>query len=167
MSRVAQRVKPVTPLAKETRQTSASEAPKAFKPAAILLILACGLIHLVGAPEHYAEAPYIGVLFYANFAAALVAAVGLYQNRLWAGWALGVLVAGGALVVFLVSRLIGLPGYEEHVGMWLGDSPVDMYLGIPSLIVEACFVAVAVVAATRRFRRVVQGATNEKGGERR
>src|ERR687886_709114 len=107
MSRVAQRVKPVTPLAKETRQTSASEVPKALE-----------------------------------------AAVGLYQNRLWAGWALGVLVAGGALVVFLVSRLIGLPGYEEHVGMWLGDSPAE-YLGLPSLVIEACFVAVAAVAMPR------------------
>jgi hypothetical protein len=50
--------------------------------------------------------------------------------------------------MFLVSRLIGLPGYEEHVGMWLGDSLAE-YLGIPSLIVEVFFVAVAVVAIPR------------------
>jgi hypothetical protein len=125
---------------KDSHQRSTLEVSKAVKLAAILLILACGLIHLIGAPDHYEDAPYIGVLFFANFVGALVAAVGLYQNRLWAGWGLGVLVAGGALVMFLVSRLIGLPAYEEHVGMWLGDSPAE-YLGIPSLIVEALFVA--------------------------
>ena len=136
---------------KDSHQRSTLEVSKAFKLAAILLILACGLIHLIGAPEHYEDAPYIGLSFYANCGAALVAAVGVYQNRLWAGWALGVVVAGGALAMFLVSRLIGLPGYEEHVGMWLGDSPAE-YLGLPSLVIEACFVAVAAVAMPR-FRQ--------------
>src|ERR671933_228917 len=98
MSRVVQRA---TTSAENHSQTSTFEASKALKLVAILLLLACGLIHLFGAPEHYEDAPYIGVLFYANCVAALVAAVGLYQNRLWAGWGLGVLVAGGALVTFL------------------------------------------------------------------
>jgi hypothetical protein len=137
-----------TTTVKEDHQKGTSEVPKPFKLVAVSLLLVCGLIHLIGAPEHYEEASYIGLLFYANFATALVAAVGLYQDRLWAGWGLGVLAAGGALVMFLVSRLIGLPGYEEHVGMWLGDSLAE-YLGIPSLIVEVFFVAVAVVAIPR------------------
>jgi hypothetical protein len=150
MNRAVQRA---TTAAKNHDQISTFEVPRALKAAAILLILACGLIHLIGAPEHYEEAPYIGALFFANFAAALIAAVGLYRDRLWTGWGLGVLVAGGALVVFLVSRLIGLPAYEEHLGMWLGDSLAE-YLGIPSLIVEACFVAAAVVAIPRfRYSR--------------
>lgn len=136
---------------KEDHQKGTSEVPQSFKLVAVSLLLVCGLIHLIGAPEHYEEASYIGLLFYANCGAALVAAVGVYQNRLYAGWGLGVVVAGGALAMFLVSRLIGLPGYEEHVGMWLGDSPAE-YLGMPSLIVEACFVAVAAVAMPR-FRQ--------------
>lgn len=161
MSPLVQRVHSVE---EDSHQTKTLEVSKAFKLAAILLILACGLIHLIGAPEHYEDAPYIGVLFYANCVAALVAAVGLYQNRLWAGWALGVLAAGGALVMFLVSRLIGLPAYEEHVGMWIGDSPAE-YLGIPSLIVEACFMVVA-IAVLIRFRQVgPRGETNKEGGE--
>ena len=160
MSRIAQRVSSVE---KDSHQISTFEVSKAFKLAAILLILACGLIHLIGAPEHYEEAPYIGVLFLANFIAALVAAVGLYKNRLWAGWGLGVLAAGGAVVMFLVSRLIGLPAYEEHVGMWFGDSLAE-YLGIPSLIVEACFLAVAVVVVVTRFRQV--GLRGDEQGRR-
>ena len=102
------------------------------------------------------------MLFLANFITALVAAVGLYKNRLWAGWGLGVLAAGGAAVIFLVSRLIGLPAYEEHVGMWLGDSLAE-YLGIPSLIIEVCFLAVAVVVLTR-FRQV--GLRGDEQGRR-
>lgn len=141
-------VRQATAVQEENYQQSTLDVPKPVKLVAVSLLLACALIHLIGAPEHYEEASYIGLLFYANFAAALVGAVGVYQNRLWAGWGLGVVVAGGALAMFLVSRLIGLPGYEEHVGMWLGDSPAEN-LGIPSLIVEAFFVAVAVVAMPR------------------
>ena len=128
------------------------QPPRAFKTAGILLILAVGLIHLAAAPDHYDEATYIGVLFSANLLGALLAALGIYRDELW-GWWLGAAVAGGALALFLASRLIGLPGFEEHVGLWLGDS-VEDYLGIPSLIIEASFVALfgAVVVLQARVR---------------
>ena len=106
-----------------------------LKAAAILLIIAVGLIHLIGAPPHYRAAPYLGVLFVANFIGALVAAVGIYRDALW-GWLLGVLVAGGALVMYVVSRSVGLPGYEHAVGRWFGP------LGVLSVVVEALFLAV-------------------------
>ena len=114
-------------------------SPRALNSAGVLLIVACGLLHLIGAPEHFEETSYIGVLFVINAAASLVAALGIYRNTLW-GWLLGVFVAGGAFVMFMVSRLVGLPAYQEHIGMWVGDSLADR-LGIPSLIVEALFVA--------------------------
>ena len=131
------------------------QLPSAFKPAGILLILAAGLIHLVAAPDHYEEATYIGVLFSANLLGALLAVLGIYRDELW-GWWLGAAVAGGALAMFLLSRLVGLPGFEEHVGLWLGDS-VEDYLGIPSLIVEASFVALfgAVVTLQARARALL------------
>jgi hypothetical protein len=136
------------------------QTPTTFRWAGVLLIVACGLIHLVSAPDHLQEATYIGVLFLANGAGALVAAVGIYQDRLW-GWVLGALVAGGAFVMFIVSRLIGLPAYQEHVGMWVGDSFGDR-LGIPSLIVEAPLVVLAAVVVARRSRG--QQTTNAVGG---
>src|ERR671932_826650 len=126
------------------------QMPKGFRWAGVLLIVACGLIHLVSAPDHLQEATYIGVLFLANGAGALVAAVGIYQDRLW-GWLLGALVAGGAFVMFIVSRLIGLPAYQEHVGMWVGDSFGDR-LGIPSLFVEAPLVVLSAMVVTRHLR---------------
>lgn len=109
-----------------------------MKSAEILLIIAVGLIHLVVAPDHYEEAIYIGVLCSANLIGALAAAVGIYRDELWR-WLLGAAVAGGAFAMFISSRLIDLPGFEEHIGLWVGDS-VEDYLGIPSLIIEASFV---------------------------
>jgi hypothetical protein len=106
-----------------------------LKLAAIVLIVVVGLIHLIGAPQHYRVAPYIGVGFVANFIGALVAAIGIYRDALW-GWLLGALVAGGALVMYLVSRSVGLPGFEHAVGRWSGP------LGILSSVVEVLFLAV-------------------------
>jgi hypothetical protein len=103
--------------------------------AAIALIVVVGLTHLVGAPQHYRVAPYIRVGFVANFIGALVAAVGIYRNALW-GWLLGALVAGGALVMYVVSRSVGLPGFEHAIGRWSGP------LGILSSVVEALFITI-------------------------
>ena len=117
--------------------------PRILKLMAILLIVAVGVIHLIGASPHYRVAPYIGVSFVANFIAALVAAVGLYRDALW-GWLLGALVAGGALVMYLISRSVGLPGFEQAVGRWFGP------LGVPSLVVEALFMAVFLLGLITR-----------------
>ena len=111
--------------------------------AAILLIIAVGLVHLYGTPPHLRVAPYIGVGFVVNFIGALVAAVGIYRDALW-GWLLGALVAGGALVMYVISRSVGLPGFEQAVGRWFGP------LGVPSLIVEALFMAVFLLGLIAR-----------------
>ena len=131
--------------------------PRVFRVGGISLILAAGLIHLVAAPDHYEEATYIGVLFSANLLGALAAAIGIYRNELW-GWWLGAAVAGGALAMFVVSRLIGLPGYDEHVGSWIGDSVEDS-LGIPSLIIEASFVMLFGVVIVLQARALAQEST--------
>jgi hypothetical protein len=114
-----------------------------LKLAAILLILAVGLTHLIGASPHYRFAPYIGVGFVVNFIGALVAAVGIYRDVLW-GWLLGALVSGGALVLYVISRSVGLPGFEQAVGRWFGP------LAIISFIVEAAFLAVFFLAVSSR-----------------
>jgi len=81
--------------------------------------------------------------FVVNFIGALVSAVGIYWDALW-GWLVGALVAGGALVLYVVSRSVGLPGYEHAVGRWFGP------LAIISFIVEALFVALFFVAVSTR-----------------
>ena len=136
---------------KDERGMSTRRTPGRFRWAGVLLLLACALIHLISAPDHLQEATYVGVLFLANAAGALVAAFGIYRDRLW-GWLLGALVAGGAFVMFMVSRLIGLPAYQEHVGMWIGDSFGDR-LGIPSLFVEAPLVVLSAIVVARHLRQ--------------
>ena len=103
------------------------------------LILATGLIHLLLIPEHFEEAPYLGVLFAANFVGSAAGAFGVYRGKRW-GWVLGILIALGALVAYAVSGTLGLPGVAR------GDllEPV----GIFTKAVEALFLVLAVCKFT-------------------
>ncbi len=104
------------------------------------MILVAGSIHLVLTPEHFMEAPYLGLLFVADFIGALVAAFGIYRGHRW-GWLLGALVDGGALVVYLVSGTVGLPGVER--GHLLEP------LGILTKVAEALFLLLCGFEFTR------------------
>ncbi|HEU4792541.1 MAG TPA: hypothetical protein VFS96_02685 [Nitrolancea sp.] len=114
------------------------------KWAGITLIAATGLIHLIEAPEYFEFATYLGVAFLLNVVGALVAAVGIYRNRIGWGWLLGLLVAAGAFVMYVVSRTIGLPGLTETE--W--GEPI----GILSLVVEGLFSVLAFYHLTRSGR---------------
>lgn len=83
-----------------------------FQWIAILLILLTGYLHLITAPEEYGEAPYMGWLFIANFLGSLVSAVGIYRQKLWWGWVLGILITAGSILGYIQSRTLGMPGME-------------------------------------------------------
>jgi hypothetical protein len=106
--------------------------PTAVQGAGIVLILVTGAIHFIDAPGSFGDATYKGWLFLANGIAAVVAAVGIHRGERTWGWGLGVLVAGGALVGYVISRTVGLPGLAPDV--WLEP------LGILALMVEAAFI---------------------------
>lgn len=112
--------------------------------AGIGLIVATGLIHLVETPEYFGEMPYIGVLFALSVVGALLAAVGIYRRERW-GWTLGVLVAGGSLVGYLLSRTIGLPLFRENTWEEFAE-PV----GLLSLLVEGLYLVVAASVLSSR-----------------
>ena len=109
--------------------------------AGISVIIIVGLIHLIDAPGDLQEATYQGMLFLANFFGAVTAAIGIYRGH-GLGWSLGVLVAGGAFVGYVVSRTVGLPGLpvEEE---WLEP------LGLLSVLVEALFVGLSLTIFVR------------------
>ena len=107
--------------------------PTAAQGAGIVLILVTGAIHFIDAPGSFGDATYKGLLFLANGIAAVVAAFGIYRGERRWGWGLGVLVAGGALVGYVTSRTVGLPGLAPDV--WLEP------LGVLSLMVEVAFIA--------------------------
>lgn len=118
--------------------------PTAMQGAAIALILVTGAIHFIDAPGSFGDATYKGLLFVANGIAAIVAAVGIYRGERSWGWGLGALVAGGALVGYVISRTVGLPGLAPDV--WLEP------LGILSLLVEVSYVVL--FALSRREPRL-------------
>lgn len=122
-----------------------------FKWTAVTLILIVGLIHLIEMPEYFQIAAYLGVLFLANAAGAFVAAWGIAQQATW-GWLLGVLVAGGAIIAYFVSRSIGLPGFPPAA--WFES------IDVLSLVVEAAFVVIAVIVFT-----MPQGAHDKSSGD--
>jgi len=113
-----------------------------IKLLAIAAILGTGLIHVVEAREAFGEATYKGLLFVGNGAGALVAAIGIYRDQRVLGWLLGLLVAGGAIVAYVASRTIGLPGLPAEPDAWLEP------MGVAAILCETCFVIL--FAATRR-----------------
>jgi hypothetical protein len=103
----------------------------------IVLILITGLVHLIDAPDAFEEMTYKGLLFVANGVGAAIAAIGIYRGvRNW-GWTLGLVVAAGALVAYILSRTVGLPGLPAEPDAWLEP------LGVISLLAEAAFTALA------------------------
>ncbi len=125
--------------------------------AGISLIVVVGLIHLIDAPEDLEEGSYLGFLFVANFLGALAAAAGIYRGNRW-GWVLGLLVAGGAFVGYVISRTAGLPGLP--VEPWLEP------LGVLSLVVEALFVGTLLAVFIRSTKVVASPSAPEvhRGG---
>lgn len=101
---------------------------------AVAAILATGLIHAVEARDAFGDATYKGLLFIGNGVGGLVAAIGIYRDQRALGWLLGLLVAGGALLAYVASRTIGLPGLPAEPDAWLEP------LGIASFLCEALFV---------------------------
>jgi len=109
--------------------------------AAIVRILETGLFHLVQGPGQSKEVPYLGVLFFLNAAGAALAAMGIYRGaKVW-GWGLGLFVAGGALLMYVLSRTVGLPGLD--VQKWFEP------IGILSLVVEGLFVILSIMYLKR------------------
>lgn len=108
---------------------------KTLKWAGIILIVVTGLIHFMEAPEYYREAAYMGMLFAVNGVGSLGAAYGIYKNQKW-GWILGLLIAAGSIVGYIISRTIGMPGFP--VQEW-ADTP-----GVVSVVVEALFILAAI-----------------------
>ena len=106
------------------------------------LIAVDGLIHFSLVPEYFEYASYLGLLFLANTLGSVLSALGINSGMRW-GRTLGSLSAGGAFVLYVVSRLFCLPGLPESEREWLGPQ------GVLSLVVEGLFVALYTWRATR------------------
>ena len=116
----------------------------AMKWLAIAAILGMGLVHVVEARDAFGDATYKGLLFVGNGAGALVAAIGIYRDQRSIGWVLGLLVAAGAIIAYVASRTVGLPGLPAEPDAWLEP------LGVAAVLCETLFVILFTV--TRKAR---------------
>ena len=84
----------------------------------ISVILTIGLIHAYALPDHFERAPYLGISFAVLLVLSFASAFNILRGSRVTGWLLGAVISGVALVCYLLSRLFGLPGFEEAQGAW-------------------------------------------------
>jgi hypothetical protein len=108
-------------------------------------LLGLALIHVLDAIPAFSQLPYKGWMYTALIVGAVAVAgmlVGRPSRLVWA--ACGGIVLG-AIIAFVYSRTVGLPGAADDIGNWAEP------LGVAALFVEGAVLAVAgyaVAAAT-------------------
>jgi hypothetical protein len=108
------------------------------------------LIHVLDAPGTFQEQPWKGWLYGGLIAGCLSTAAALVARSDTRAWAASILLPAGAMIGFVVSRTVGLPGGADDIGNWTEP------LGLASLFVEGSLVTVgsAVLAARAAEVRV-------------
>ena len=114
---------------------------------AIAALLVAAAAHIPVIAPHLAEAPYIGALFIALTVACLILAAALCIADTRTVWDLTILVAGLAVLAYVLSRTVGLPEIGDDVGNWAEP------LGLVSIISESVAVLCGCMASARRPAR--------------
>jgi hypothetical protein len=118
--------------------TYRSAGERVRRGAGVLCLAAVAATHLHDVPEHIDDARYVAVLFVALAAASAGLALLLVAGRLVAeAWLTAATLSLVAIVGYVISRTIGLPGMEDHVGHWAEPA------GIVALSAEGALVALA------------------------
>jgi hypothetical protein len=127
-----------------TRRCLMSRSPLT-RAVAIACLAGVAVTHVLDLPDKLAEAHYMAALFCCLILASVILAAALLVDR-HTDLALAVsgLLAAMTICGYVLSRTVGLPQIEDHVGQW-GDP-----IGIASLVFEAALVWVAVHAARKR-----------------
>jgi hypothetical protein len=108
-------------------------------------LLIAAAVHVPVIAPHLSEAPYIGVLFILLTAACVILTPALvtYDSRIL--WVIAGVVTLLAVIVYVLSRTIGLPQIADDIGDW--SDP----LGTVAIASESLtFVAAGVVLVSRR-----------------
>lgn len=126
--------------------TATSVAPRTatthrlHRGAGAAFLVTAGLLHLFITPEYIKEQLYIGLLFALSVPLTLVGAAWLWRRDERLAWLYGAALCVGMIVGFLLSRTVGLPGFDES------GSYARWAEGFPALAVELGFLIVAVGA---------------------
>jgi hypothetical protein len=104
---------------------------------AVVGLAGVALIHVLDAHDTFVQKPYQGWLYVGLIAACLGTAATLIRGSDDRAWLAALLFPLGAFAAFVYSRTVGLPGGADDIGNWWET------LGLASLFVEGCVVAVA------------------------
>ena len=98
------------------------------------------VIHAVDSVGHWSDARYLFWMYMALIAGSLATAGALLFTRSRTAFLAAGGVAASAIVGYVLSRTTGLPNATDDIGNWTEP------LGLASLVVEGCVVAVALGA---------------------
>jgi len=109
---------------------------------AVVGLLGIALIHTLDAIPTFSELPYKAWLYVGLITGAVAVAAMIVRGPSRWVWAAAGGLVGGAILAFVYSRTVGLPGAPDDVGNWTEP------LGVASLFVETIVLAVAGYAVT-------------------
>ena len=103
-----------------TRARTVRPVPDATTLLAVACLASVAGSHLADLPHKLEEAPYLAVLFCALIGASLLLAACLIAGRFVPlAWRAAVVLCVLAIAGYVLSRSVGLPQIEDHVGDWL------------------------------------------------
>jgi hypothetical protein len=134
------------------RPGAAIEVRKAFRvrvandrAIGVICLAGIAVTHLIDLPAKIQEAPYMAVLFCGLIVASAGLGIALAIGRRPAIlWPLAGAIALPPLIGYVLSRSVGLPELEDHVGDWLTPA------GVASLVFETVLVAISARHLARR-----------------
>jgi hypothetical protein len=109
-------------------------------PFAALALLGVCAVHLLDGPHSVQDQAYLGVLELLLAVACVPLAVLLLIEPIRATWDVALALNLLALLVFVTSRTVGLPGSTGDIGNW---SPL---LGVLNMVAEGSVIGIAALA---------------------
>src|SRR5713226_8791100 len=89
-----------------------------LRAVAVIGLAGVALIHVLDAHNTFTATPYIGWLYVGLITGSLASAAWLVRASDSRAWAAAALLPLGAIVGFVLSRTVGLPGSTEDIGNW-------------------------------------------------
>jgi len=137
-----------------SRSRSRAEASVELRLGVAGCLLGVALTHLLDLRDKLEEAPYLAAMFIALIAGSSALAIWFaVGRRLRLAWALAFMCSAPVIVGYVVSRSIGLPRIEDHVGHWADP------FGTASLVFEITLVGLVFPALRREVMRLAAPAT--------
>jgi hypothetical protein len=104
---------------------------------AVVGLLTVAIVHILDLHDTLEETPLVGYGYFVLIAVSLASAAVLMTVVDQRIWALVGLIAAGALLAYVLSRTVGIPGDSDDVGNW------NCALGTTAISTEAAIVLLA------------------------